>query len=318
MFRQNADRISLLFHGNDHVSNELGALHRPSLQRLLAQALGRIGRLETREKLEVARIMAPPHGACSESAITEMARVGFEAVCVSRGSLFFHNPRGAWTRTIGMTPCDVIAGLPVIPRFGLSKACGNDALIAALLHQPIVPITHHQAVAEGFDLLRDIASVVNSLGNVAWTDTKTISRSLYSRRQQEDTLQVRMWTRRVSVPVPEGTRRVEVQRPWLRDGFDETLVWRSASAAQSWNVVPRSNAIEVGDGATLELASGRAVALENTASNTRSYRLAAVARRVLTEGRDRALPGIHRLARRTRLSRPPKYPVAKPDSATRP
>ena len=50
-----------------------------AMRRLLRQAIGRIAKMEARTGLEVARVMAPPHGACSETAITEMADSGFEA-----------------------------------------------------------------------------------------------------------------------------------------------------------------------------------------------------------------------------------------------
>ena len=154
IFRDNTARISLLYHGNNHVFRELARSHSAdSMRALLLQAGRRMTKMEARTGLKVARVMAPPHGACSETALAQMAQIGFEAACVSRGSLRYHNSGAQWTRTIGMNPCDIIAGLPVIPRCGLSRSCRNDILIAALLHQPIVVMTHHLALAEGYDLL---------------------------------------------------------------------------------------------------------------------------------------------------------------------
>lgn len=298
IFKENTGRISLLCHGNDHVSNELGrSPSADAMQRLLRQAVGRIASMEIRTGLEVARVMAPPHGACSETAISEMARLGFEAVCVSRGSLRHHNDSAAWTRTIGMRPCDIVAGLPVIPRFGLSKNCRNDILIAALLRQPIVPMTHHQAVADGYDLLDEMASFANSLGEVAWRDMKTISRSLYSQRHDDRTLWVRMLSKRVSVPVPGGTTQLRVERSWLEDSAEEQLSWRTM-AEDSWTVASRLETIAVQAGMTIEIVSGPAGIPRTEAHAAGPRRLAPVARRVLTEVRDRALPSIHRIARR--------------------
>lgn len=298
IFKENTRRISLLYHGNDHVSKELARYHSAeAMQRMLRQAVGRIARMEASTGLDVARVMAPPHGACSEMALSEMARLGFEAVCVSRGSLRHHNTGAAWTRTIGLRPCDIVAGLPVIPRFGLSKNCRNDILIAALLRQPIIPMTHHQAVADGYDLLDEMASFVNSLGEVAWRDMKAISRSLYSQRHDDGTLWVRMLSKRVSVPVPEGTTRIQVERPWLEDSAEEALSWRTM-AEDSWTVASRPETLAVQAGMTIEIASGPAGAPRTEALAAGPPRLAPVARRVLTEVRDRALPSIHRIARR--------------------
>jgi hypothetical protein len=304
IFRQNTDRISLLCHGNDHLPNELGpSQSREAIEGLLRQAIVRIARMEARTGLEIARVMAPPYGACSETALSEMALVGFEAVCVSCGSLHHHNSEAAWTRTIGMKPCDMIAGLGIIPRFGLSKHWRNEVLIAALLHRPIVPVTHHQAVADGYGVLDEMASFVNSIGNVKWRDTKSISRSLYSQRCEQKTMEVRMLNKRVSVPVPPETTEIRVERPWLEGLAEEPLFWRAMSRDGQWNVTAGRETIAVQSGATIEIASGLAGATQYERRSAWPPRLTPIARRLLTESRDRALPSIHRAARWARHSR---------------
>jgi hypothetical protein len=305
IFKENTDRISLLYHGNDHASKELARFQSAeAMHRMLRQAVGRIARVEARTGLRVARVMAPPHGACSEIALSEMARLEFEAVCVSRGSLRYHNSRAEWTRTIGMQPCDLVAGLPVIPRFGLSNHCRNDILIAALLRQPIVPMTHHQAVADGYGLLDEMASFINSLGEVAWRDMATISRSLYSQRHDGGTLWVKMLSKRISLVVPDGTTRIEVDRPWLEDRAGEPLLWRTTSGDGRWKAASHPEAIAAPAGRSIEIVSSPSGAAGTETDGVGPLRLALVARRVLTEVRDRTLPSIHRFARRGPSSRP--------------
>ncbi len=297
LFKKNASRLSLLYHGNDHVSNELARSKSPDAMRsLLIQALGRIEHMEARTGLEVARVMAPPHGACSETAISEMAGLGFDAVCVSRGSLRFHNPSAKWTKTIGMRPCDNVARLSVIPRFGLAADCRNDVIIAALLHQPIVPMTHHQALADGYDLLDATAALINSLGYVLWRDLKAMSRSLYSHNEDGTRLHVRMWSRRVSVSVPAGVTQLHVERPWTDDAMQEPIFWRDAIGPSPWHAVAcPAQPITVGSGATVEIASGTAEVNRTPRQGGGPRRLGPVARRLLTEVRDRALPSMHSL-----------------------
>jgi hypothetical protein len=299
LFKRNQRRISLLCHGNDHLSNELARYDATGMRRLLPQALGRIAGLEARGGLEVARVMAPPHGACAEVAIAEMARCGFEAICVSRGSLGYHNRTAPWVRTLGLKPCDLVAGLPVIPRFGLNASCRNDVLLAAILRQPIVPMTHHQAVADGYTLLNEVASFVNSLGNVAWTDMKTIGRSLYSRRREGDTLRLRIYSRRVAVNVPEGVAQIQVEAPIASDG---TLCWKPA-AAVDWNIAA-DDMIPVSDGDQVDILSGYRTAAQLSQSRGGRPRLAAIARRLLTEGRDRVMPSFRRRPRARVISAP--------------
>jgi hypothetical protein len=194
-----------------------------------------------------------------------------------------------------MKPCDIVAGIPVIPRFGLTQNCHNDILVAALLRQPIVPMTHHQAFAGGFGLLDDTAAFVNSLGGVAWGDMTSIARSLYSHRHSGRVLSVRMWSKRISVRVPHETSEIHVERPWLEQSNEEPLYWRGSD--RSWMAVPSAGIITVPAGATVEIASGRSDA-HRAHPRGGSPRLAAVARRFLTEARDRALPSIHRIAQR--------------------
>lgn len=298
LFMRHADRLSLLVHGNDHVANEL-ARPRTSqhTERLLSQALTRIRRLEDRASVSVSRVMAPPHGACSEETIAGMATTGFEALCVSRGSLRFHNAGAPWLRTLGMRPADVVAGLTVIPRFGLAEDCSNDILIAALLRQPIVPMAHHQALANGYDLLDRSATSINGLGQVCWRNMTAISRSLYASRRTTGSLEIRMFAKRVIVQSPDEPARVSVHRPWLIDGNDEPLRWRTVGVGdQRWTAC-RDNGGEIraGTGAIMEIASGP-MSEEDKAPTYRLHlpRPAPLARRILTEGRDRALPSLRR------------------------
>jgi hypothetical protein len=302
LFVRHRTRLSLLYHGNDHVSNELARpKSSPAMRKLLVRAGQRIKRMEGRTGLDVARVMAPPHGACSELALREMARVGFEAACVSRGSLLYHNPDAHWTRTIGFGPCDQIVGLPVIPRFGLSRNCYNDILIAAVLGQPIIPMTHHQALSEGYGVLAEIASFVNSLGDIAWRDMKSIARSLYSHRRDEDLLQIRMWSNRVRIAVPDGIAHVQVASSICDDGRGSSSV-RENSKGSTWSPIPTEGLIPVRPGDVIEIASG---ATEHPCVGTKRHRLRLVpaVRRLLTEGRDRMLPSVRRVVDSTRSIR---------------
>jgi hypothetical protein len=196
-----------------------------------------------------------------------------------------------------MTSCDNVAGLPVIPRFALSGNCRNDILIAALLRQPIVARAHHQEVAAGYGLLDETASFVNSLGAVAWRDMNSISRSLYARKTDGRRECVRMFSKRVCLPVPEGTNQVQVERPWLDDSAEEVVFWRPADDDRVWRMAGHPETIAVKGGQSIEIASGPAAAGLTGVHLPGPLRLMPVARRLLTEGRDRALPSLHRFAR---------------------
>jgi hypothetical protein len=180
MFRKLRSRLSLLIHGNNHTKGEL-ARHYTGPQRvfLLRQAIRRIERLEARSGLAVSRAMVPPHGACSEEMLAALPGCGFEAACISHGSLRHHNKTASWTKTLGYRPYEIVRGCPVLPRWGLSGDVKNAILLAAYFKQAIILRGHHQDLKEGPEVLDDLAGFVNGLGSVKWMNMTDLVRSSY-------------------------------------------------------------------------------------------------------------------------------------------
>jgi hypothetical protein len=178
IFRNQHHRLSLLVHGNNHTKRELA---RPYAEAerifLLKQATQRIERLERRSGLAVSRVMVPPHGACSEEMLAALPVCGFEAACISHGSLRAHNRARSWTKTLGFLPSELIRGCPVLPRWGVSGDLKNTILLAAFLKQAIILRGHHQDLKDGPELLDDLARFINGLGSVAWLNMTDMARS---------------------------------------------------------------------------------------------------------------------------------------------
>ncbi len=291
LFEKYKDQMSLLIHGNDHVTQELSKPYSDrKLSNNLRQAIKRIEKFENRCGLDVSRVMAPPHGACSERNLREMANLGFEGATISRGSLRHYNSGASWLRTLGMRPCDNISGLPVFPRFPLSGNCYNSILIAALLHQPIIPMGHHHDVADGAHHLGAVAKYVNSLGTVHWTDMKGIFRSHYSRNYDGVTLRIRMLSRRIEVNVPEGTTMLQVERPWLQHREILPLAWKRLNDDAEWKLQHPDQPISVLPGQTIEIWGEMPPASGIDVKSDRAVHLWPVLRRQLTEARDRMAP----------------------------
>ena len=295
LFKEHRDQLSLLIHGNDHIAQELA---RPyvddELSANLRQALRRIEEFERRSGVEVSKVMAPPHGACSERALAAMAHLGFEAASISRGSLRHYNGGANWVRILGMKPSDIIAGLPVFYRFPLSESCHNSVLIAALLHQPIIAVGHHQDVAEGLQLLADLSGFVNSLGTVYWTDMKRIARSHYAQRFDGGILRVRMFTGHIQMNLPDGASQLWVERPWVQVAESLPLAWRIAGDASEWRLCDPNEPIPVLPRQRIEICSGPPRLPFVDTKNLRNFHLWPVARRQLTEARDRLTPVLRR------------------------
>ncbi len=291
LFKKKSDALSLLIHGNDHIAHELA---RPStdldLANCLRQALERIGQFERCSGVEVSRVMIPPHGACNESSLRMMAHLGFEAACISTGSLRRDNGQALWLRMLGMSPSDIIAGLPVFPRFALSEEYQNTILIAALLHQPIIIRGHHYDVSDGLQLLADISGFVNSLGTVTWSDMKGISRSHYIHSCEGKILRVRMLTKRIEILVPDGITNILVEWPMLQGAETSPPVWRGAGKDSEWNFHRTDGPIPVLPHQKIEIATELpASPLVDPNAVEKKY-LWPVVRRHLTEARDRLAP----------------------------
>lgn len=295
LFQQYGKHVSLVIHGNDHTAEELARIYTDAERdRTLRQSLGRISAFEDRSGVQVARVMVPPHGACREVALSQMAQLGFEAACISSGSLRRYNAGAPWINTLGMRPSDIIGGLPVFNRFPLSGRCHNSILAAALLHQPIIARGHHSDVAGGLGLLADLSSFVNSLGTVHWADMERISRSHYARRIDGRDLYIRMFTRWIEVCVPEGTNQIWVERPEFWSGESMDLSWRVASKSLEWTAHRPDAPIPARPNERLEISIRFPTTRCIDAKDVRRFRLWPVVRRQLTEARDRMSPVLRR------------------------
>ena len=290
LFREHADRISLLMHGNDHVNEELARELEPT-QRLgvLAQALDRIEKLERRSKVAVSRFMAPPHGACSEPMLATMAELGYEGACISRGSLEHFNQGAGWTRDIGIRPSDFVSGTPVFSRFRIGRDCQIAIVIAALLRQPIIPVGHHQDVAGGLRLFSELAEFINSLGDVCWRSMSDIGKAHYATRLEGRILRARMHSRLVEITVPDGVRQLVIERPWLDSGSSEPLIIVPKTGSQP-ETVSASVPLSVVPGQQVVVRSGPAPLNFVAALPRRGLPVWPMARRLLTEARDRVAP----------------------------
>ena len=222
LFRGAPERLSLLVHGNDHTPREL-ALPRPAADRrhLLATALRRIESLERRAGLRVARVMAAPHGACSEEMLQDLAATGFAGACISPWSLRDYNPDKPWVKRLGTEINEVIGECPVLPRFRLAAHCLPQILIAALLDQPIVPVGHHHTLAGGLGLLETLAAEINRLGKVNWLDLESMAALSYWSRRDGARLGVRPLARRMHIVIPDGITTLTIDSP----AFAESSGW---------------------------------------------------------------------------------------------
>jgi hypothetical protein len=282
LFRDRPDRLSLIVHGNNHARLELARAGDPSRRRsLLSQALRRVAAFERRSGVPVARIMAAPHGVCSEEVARELTDLGFEGLCISRPFPWLARPGRPWlakpegsSALAGWHPASVVTGgLPVLLRqpFG---ARFEEIALRAFLDQPLILYGHHQDLEGGVDQLADLAAAIRRLGEVEWVSPGEIARSNVTTWRERDQLRVRMFSRRAEVELPPDVERVTAEFPVLD----------AASIADALEYERNAD-----DPRRVEVCVRRSTPDLSTIEQPRRLQLA-IARRLMSEGRDRLVP----------------------------
>ncbi len=300
LISENGAHVSLLVHGNDHVARELGRLSSDdAAEPAVAQALRRVAAFERRACMQVSRVMAPPHGACSEAVLRAMFRLGFEAACISnpypwRAGLPPPTPLAGWH------PAEMVAGgLPILPRYHLDHP-REELVFRALLGQPLILYGHHWDMAGGLDVLGQAAADVNGLGNVRWRPLDRIARASFTCAREGDVLAMRMFSRHAVLEIPDGIAAVRVETADVHGG----PLWRGLACGELRAPMLRTPGgwtspelpVTVGNRRTLQLTLEPARPLDPASLASPAIKPWPLARRVLVEGRDRLRP----LSRRRR------------------
>ena len=294
LFRENAPRISILPHGNNHTWEELAqpASDVESLS-LLAQALRRCRRLEQQQAaVELCRVMECPHGSLSVAMLEPMARLGYEAVFASTDHLLRCNQGTDFPASLGAerTLLDGKA-VPIVPRIHASAGWQTAVRLAAFLKQPIILAVHHWDFAGQNQVAEEFAHIVNSLPDVNWASPTGVARACYQFREVGDVLHLRLGSRLVDVSIPDGIREVVIHRPWLqRSEESERLVLRAGKeelfrAETSADVV---GPIAVPAGFRLQVASALLNAVDCNSVPAPRRRLWPLVRKLMVEIRDRS------------------------------
>jgi hypothetical protein len=284
IFRENNRALSLLIHGNNHVRRELGReMPAGKAAALARQAVRRTAAFERRTGIPVSRVMAAPHGTCSEQMLSALLAAGFEAICIGGAQPWLHDGGSAGGRR--WHSADLVRGLPVIPRFHFDDP-PEDVVFRAFLRQPLVVYGHHNDLAAGLELLEGWSSRINSLGEVRWMSLDRISRTNVITRREGTALRLRLFTRQARVDVPEGVDELVIELP----DADAKAVTVSGVAETAGPVGPAAAVrVSVSGPGALDV---RSVPVDADVDDAPRLIVEpfAFARRVLAEGRDRVLP----------------------------
>jgi hypothetical protein len=189
-------------------------------------------------------------------------------------------------------PAELVAGgIPVLPRYHVERP-REELVFRALLGQPLILYGHHGDLSGGLDAFARAAADIAELGEVRWGPLDWIAASNYSTRREGDVLGVRLHSRRARVEVPRDVSAVRLQV----DAMVGEALWGCVACDEQRAPLERdrggwiSPPLQVRAGSEVEVSLPAAEPLLPEAlANTRPA-VWPIARRLLTESRDRARP----------------------------
>jgi hypothetical protein len=297
VFREYRSELSLVVHGNDHVRRELERRRSAAAaERMVASAAARVGRFEARAGIRVDRVMCPPHGGCSEQTLEALFRCGFLGLAASRPFPWDRFSDHRRWRLGGWLPAQLAGGgIPVLPRYHLGRSL-DDLVFRALLGQPLILYCHQADLRDGLEPFRAAAARAAELGDVRWMSLASITRASAACHVQDGVATVTPYSRDVRLRRPAArTLRLEIPRIF---GAGDSV--RLTVDGETRDVQPRP-----GGGAAVTLTNAPAgddlrIRIEAPGhvapATVRDWRPRAwpLARRAMTEARDRALPLVRR------------------------
>jgi hypothetical protein len=173
-----------------------------------------------------------------------MAALGFEALCVSPGSLAHWNHGLTGMRPhLGLGVTDLFPEpLPVLPRFGFGPDAQMNVRLAAFLGQPIICRGHHGDCQEGLQPLENLANEINQLGDVHWGRVAAMLRRNYLSFLDGPVLYVKPLSRRITITVPAAATDIFIDWPLKTSTFQ--LGERGANSADMEVILPVGPAID--------------------------------------------------------------------------
>lgn len=300
VFRESRSQLSLVMHGNDHVRRELERRRSAAeAERMIRVATARVGRFEARAGIRIDRVMCPPHGGCSELTLEALRRCGLLGLAASRPFPWdgFSGHR-RW-RLGGWLPAQLAGGgIPVLPRHHLGRSL-DDLVFRAWLGQPLILYCHHADLRDGLGPFRVAAARAAELGDVRFMSLASIARASAASRVEGGVATVTVYSGDVRIRRPPAeTVRIEIPRTF----------GAGAGVRLAVDGAPHDVRLRADGGGSLTLANAppgedlriRIVPPGHVGPATiRDWRPGVwpLARRAMTEARDRALPLVRDLRR---------------------
>jgi hypothetical protein len=293
-FREHSQELSLVVHGNDHVHHELqGCRRQLEADRVIGTADARVRSFEARTGFRIERVMCPPHGRCGPEALAALFRRNYEGLAAAHPFPWdgFGDQRD-W-RLGGWLPAQLACGgLPVLPRHPLGASL-DDLVFRAFLDQPLIVYCHHTDFRVGLGSVHSAVARIGELGEASWMSLEAIARTNAVVGVDGNVATVTTFSRDLRIPRPAADS-LRIAIPRIFGGGEAPRIEVDDRPLDVELDGSREAFVAVADRSGGELRVRLEARNSPPTALDQRPRAWPLARRAMTETRDRAMPHVRR------------------------
>lgn len=222
-FRENPDRLSICFHGNDHTGAEFASTDPVRLHTMLHDAERRIDLHTSLTRLECDRVMVFPQGRFSGEAMSQLKAHNFDAA-VNTVSSPMHTQIALTLGDLAQPAVLRYEGFPLFLRKYSARIQSDDVAFNLFFGRPNFVVEHHDIFRDPSHLIAAIAKINSADPDVCWSSVgKAVSGAILRRRTPGGVDWLRGYARTLRITNRSGDRK-RVVIEWcgtaLRNGFE--------------------------------------------------------------------------------------------------
>lgn len=298
IFQENAARLSICFHGNDHTEGEFASTDPALLNTLLLVAEDRMKLHHQATGLPCDKVMVFPQGKFSVEAMEALKSHNFYAAVNS----IPYPAQQPVELTIGELAQPAVlryGGFPLFLRNSIQQTQAQDIAFNLFFGRPVLIVEHHDLFKHPEPLI-EIAARINSVApEIRWCNLATVTgNSILTRRAPDGTRQVRAYSGTVRISNDSGSIRrysVEWRGSCEGDSIEQVLVDGTPCSGFEIDNAGLRLSVELASGSSRTLS----LVYRNNQVASRSlgprWRARAFLRRRLSEFRDNYLSKNHGL-----------------------
>jgi hypothetical protein len=226
MFQDNAKRLSICFHGNDHTGGEFASTDAALIDVLLRTAEDRMNLHQKETGLSCDKVMVFPQGSFSIEAMQAVKSHDFYAVVNRVSDLERSAPL-----TIGELAQPAVlryGGFPLFIRKPIHEIQSQDIAFNLFFGRPLLIGEHHD-IFQTPKSLADIATKINSVvPKLSWSNlASVVSNSILMRRMPDDIYHVRAYSGTVRISNDSDSVRhylIEWGASWNATSIEQVLL----------------------------------------------------------------------------------------------